>query len=74
MYDILTEQIIQKLNKLPIVKKKAILELIQEDSANISGNDKEHNEKWRKELLTTSVWTESEIEEILKARDYMASK
>ena len=71
MSDILTEQIIHHLKELPIVKKKAILELIKEDSATASNNDKEKHEQWRNELLTTSVWSDSEIDEIHKAREYI---
>ena len=71
MSDILTEQIIHHLKELPIVKKKAILELIKEDSTAMSNNGKEKHEQWRNELLTTSVWSDSEINEIHKARKYI---
>jgi len=71
MNDILTEQIIHKLNELPIIKKKAILELIKEDSITISKENRELSTKWRDGLLNTSVWSESEIEEISKAREYI---
>jgi hypothetical protein len=71
MSDILTEQIIHHLKELPLVKKKAILELIKEDSTATSNNDKEKHEQWRNELLTTSVWSDSEISEINKAREYI---
>jgi uncharacterized protein (UPF0216 family) len=71
MSDTLTEQIIYHLKELPIVKKKAILELIKEDSTAMSNNDKEKHEQWRNELLTTSVWSDSEINEINKAREYV---
>ncbi len=71
MSDILTEQIIHHLKELPIVKKKAILELIKEDSRATNHNDKEKHEQWRNELLTTSVWSDSEIDEIYKAREYI---
>jgi len=71
MSDILTEQIIHHLKELPIVKKKAILELIKEDSTAASNNDKEKHEQWRNELLTTSVWYDSEINETHKAREYI---
>jgi hypothetical protein len=73
MSDILTEQIIHHLKELPIVKKKAILELIKGDSTAMSSNDKAKHEQWRNELLTTSVWTDSEIDEIYKAREYINS-
>ena len=71
MSDILTEQIIHHLKELPIVKKKAILELIKEDSTATSNNDQEKHEQWRNELLTTSVWSDSEINEIHKVREYI---
>lgn len=73
MSDILAEQIIGHLKQLPIVKKKAILELIKEDSTAMPKYDKQKHEQWRKELLTTSVWTDSEIDEIQKAREYINS-
>ena len=59
MNDILTKKIIQKLNELSIIKKKAILELIKEDSTTILKDNQERNTKWRSELLNTSVWSES---------------
>jgi len=71
MNDPLTEQIIDKLSDLSIVKKQAILTLIKTDP---SLNDKIINsdhKNWRKELLNTSVWSESEINEIFKAREYV---
>ena len=73
MSDILTEQIISHLKELPIVKKKAILELIKEDSTATSNNDKKKHEQWRNELLTTSLWSDSEIDEINKARESINS-
>ena len=71
MSDILTEQIIHHLKELPIVKKKAILELIKEDSTAMPKYDEQKHEQWRNELLTTSVWFDSEINEINKAREYI---
>ena len=73
MSDMLTEQIIHHLKQLPIVKKKALLELIKKDSTATSNNDKEKHEQWRNALLTTSVWSDSEINEINKAREYINS-
>ena len=73
MSDILTEQIILHLKELLIVKKRAILELIKEDSTVTSNNDKEKHEQWRNKLLTTSVWSDAEIDEINKAREYINS-
>jgi hypothetical protein len=70
MNDLLTEQIIQKLHDLPFTKKKAILELMKEDFTTIL-KDSEELEKWRNELLNTSVWSESEIENIYRAKDYI---
>lgn len=71
MSDTLTEQIIYHLKELPIVKKKAILELIKEDSTATPKYDKQKHEQWRNELLTTSVWSDAEIDEINKAREYI---
>jgi uncharacterized protein (UPF0216 family) len=71
MSDILTEQIIHHLKELPIVKKKAILELIKEDATAMSNNDNEKHEQWRNELLTTSVWSDADIDEINKAREFI---
>ena len=71
MTDALTNKIIQQLNELPIIKRKAILELIKTDSIITQRHTKAFQEKWRKQLLTTSVWTDSEINEIYKAREYI---
>lgn len=71
MSDILTDQIIHHLKELSIVKKKAILELIKEDSTATFKNGKEKHEQWRTELLTTSVWSDAEIDQINKAREYI---
>ncbi len=71
MNDPITQQIIQHLKDLPIVKKKALLELIKEDIPRISRSNAKNYEQWRKSLLTTSVWTDAEIDEINKAREYI---
>jgi len=71
MIDTLTHEIIEQMNGLPIIKKKAILELIKKDSFSIRRSQKNFQEKWRNKLLTTSVWTDSEINEINKAREYI---
>ncbi len=70
MRDKLTEQIIEQLDELPIVKKKAILELIKRNSRTLKETEVLQNE-WKKALLTISVWTDEEIEEIYKAREYI---
>ncbi|MBN2412970.1 hypothetical protein JXQ31_14880 [candidate division KSB1 bacterium] len=71
MSDILTEQIIKQLEELPIVKKKAILELIKKNDSVTKKTDKNSLKQWRNELLQTSVWSDSEINEIVKAREYL---
>ncbi|MBN1997820.1 hypothetical protein JW935_09735 [candidate division KSB1 bacterium] len=71
MSDILTKQILKQLEELPIVKKKAILELIKENDSVSKKLDRQSLTQWRNELLKTSVWTDSEIEEIYKAREYI---
>ncbi len=71
MSDILTEQIIKQLQELPLVKKKAILELIKTSDIKTNKIEELSLQQWRNELLKTSVWTDSEIDEIYKARDYI---
>ena len=71
MSDILTEQIIKQLKELSIVNKKAILELIKKNESVVKKTDKHTLTQWRNELLKTSVWTDSEIDEIVKAREYL---
>ncbi len=74
MNDPITQQIIQHLKDIPLVKKKALLELIKEDISRISRSNQENYEQWRNSLLTTSVWTDAEIDEIIKAREYIKQK
>jgi len=71
MSDNLTEQIIRQLEELPVVKKKAILELIKKNDSVSKKTNKHSLNQWRNELLKTSVWTDSEIDEIYKAREYI---
>ncbi|MBC8186324.1 hypothetical protein H8E88_35020 [candidate division KSB1 bacterium] len=71
MIDALTNEIINQINNLPIIKKKAILELIRKDRIPDDNTDIELQQKWRKSLLTTSVWTDSQINEIYQAREYI---
>ncbi len=67
MIDSLTEQIINKLTDLPINKKKAILELINLND----DKDKTTLATRKRELLSTSAWSDSEINEIYRAREYI---
>ncbi len=71
MIDALTNEIIDQLNNLSIIKKKAILELIRKDKISANNTNIDLQQKWRKSLLTTSVWTDSEINEIYQAREYI---
>ena len=71
MSDIITEQILKQLEDLPIVKKKAILELIKENDSVPKKINRQSLNQWRNELLKTSVWSDSEIDEIFKAREYI---
>ena len=70
MIDAITDQIVRQLNDLPIVKKKAILELIRENTSTTQQH-KDSLETWRKNLLSTSIWTDAEIDEIYQAREYI---
>ena len=71
MSDIITEKILKQLEDLPIVKKKAILELIKENDSVPKKINRQSLNQWRNELLKTSVWSDSEIDEIFKAREYI---
>ena len=71
MSDIITEQILKQLEDLPIVKKKAILELIKENDSAPKKINRQSLNQWRNELLKTSVWSDSEIDEIFKAKEYI---
>ena len=71
MTDVLTKQIIEQLNHLPDNKKKALLELIKTDVPFKKDQIENFKEEWKKKLLATSVWTDSEIKEIYKARQYI---
>ena len=64
MNDTLTTEIIEQINSLPIIKKKVILELIRKERISAKNTDINFQQKWRESLLTTSVWTDSEINEI----------
>ncbi len=69
--DALTSQIVQNLSNLPINKKKAILELLKIEIFTGAKHSESFQENWKKELLTTSVWTDAEINEIIKAREFI---
>jgi len=71
MKDKLTEKIVEQLDELPIVKKKAILELIKKNSFSREVKPDLLQNEWRKQLLTISVWTDEEINEIIEAREYI---
>jgi hypothetical protein len=70
--DAITNQIIQHLNFLPIGKKKALLEFLKIDGLTTgAGEIESFDENWKKQLLTTSVWTEAEINAIHEAREFI---
>jgi len=69
--DALTSQIVQNLNSLPVNKKRTILELLKIVLSGGENHLASFQENWKKELLTTSVWTEDEINEIHEARRFI---
>jgi len=77
--DDLTLEIVKKIVALPANKKKALLEFLgdlpDEQNTENTAELKRKTElaEWKKELLTTSVWTDEEIAEIEKAREYINS-
>lgn len=69
--DALTSQIVQNLSNLPINKKKAILELLKIVLIGSENHIASFQENWKKELLTASIWTDDEINEIHEARRFV---
>ncbi len=69
--DAITSEIVQHLGNLPMSKKKAILELLKTKSLTENKLVESFQEKWKKQLLTMSVWTEAEINAIHEAREYI---
>ncbi len=69
--DAITNQIVQQLDILPIGKKKALLKLLKSEWSTTTVNGKSFYKNWKKQLLTTSVWTDAEIKAISKAREFI---
>jgi len=67
--DNLTSEIVKQIELLPTSKKKAILELLKPENKSIAENGLK--EQWEKELLKTSVWSKSDIDNITKSREYI---
>lgn len=67
MEDLLTKQIVEQLSRLPEEKKKALLEFIQTENR----GHKNPKKAWKQKLLTTSVWSENDIEELRRAKEYV---
>ncbi|MCI0612121.1 hypothetical protein L0244_03945 [bacterium] len=69
--DAITYEIVQHISALPFNKKKAILELLKIDLGTNTKPVESSQEKWRKELLTTSVWTDEAIQAMHEAREFI---
>lgn len=64
-----TNELIDTIKALPLYKQRALLELLGKNAN--QGKERESKEQWRKKLLTTSAWSDSEIEQIENARKYI---
>ena len=71
MEDKLSEEVMEQVSKLPLQKKKALLEFLKSDVLQKETQPKINIEHWKQQLLKTSVWSEAEIEEMYKAREYI---
>lgn len=71
MKDKLSEEVMEQVNKLPLQKKKALLEFLKSDILQKETQSKINIEHWKQQLLKTSVWSEADIEEIYKVREYI---
>lgn len=69
--DAITQQLVQQLGVLPFGKKKALLELLRQEHSLDKSRRKAEMEDWRRQLLSTSVWTESEINALQEAREFI---
>jgi len=69
--DAITQEIVQHISPLPFNKKKAILELLKIDFGASPKRVESFQEKWRKELLTTSVWPDETIQAMHEAREFI---
>lgn len=69
--DAITHEIVQHLSDLPFTKKKAVLELLKIEFFAEKRSAESFQEKWKKELLATSVWNEAEINAIYEAREFI---
>lgn len=68
--DSLTDQLVHEIERLPIRKKSALLELLRSDepAAATSG---EKRQAWKQSLLNTSVWTDDDLQPLREAHAWM---
>jgi hypothetical protein len=69
--DAITHEIVQHISTLSFNQKKAILELLKIDLATRAKPVEFFREKWKKELLTTSVWPDEAIKAMHEAREFI---
>lgn len=69
--DTITRQIVQQVSALPLAKRKALFELLKQDNASTKDPLATGQESWMKQLLSTSVWSDAEIDALQEARDYI---
>ncbi len=69
--DALTQQIVQQIDALPFNKKKALLQLLKQEQSSVQDQLANGQEDWKKKLLSTSVWTDAEIQGVQEARNFI---
>jgi len=69
--DTITHQIVQQVSALPIAKKKALFELLKQEHAPAKNPLNAGQESWTTQLLSTSVWTDAEIDVLHEARQFI---
>jgi hypothetical protein len=76
--DIVTTEILQRVEQLPLEQKQTALEFVKslEHGASTpasNGKPKVSREEWRAKLLQVSTWSEEQIHDIENARKWMES-
>ncbi len=69
--DTITHQIVQQVSALPLAKKKALFELLKQEQAPATNSLKTEQESWATQLLSASVWTDTEIDALHEARKFI---
>ena len=69
--DVLTEQIVLQIERLPARKKAAVLELLRSEAASQPAPSAEDVAAWKEALLNTSAWPDVDVEAIEETRAWI---